>query len=119
MNNEIVLDLDLEKGNQLSSRSLDEPQLRPDESTMISLESLVKGDPTKSFNTLRESIEELDPKAIQPITSIPDYVEPASCINPVVVKTPSSIYCLENWSLVRQALEAERPTITCHIYHVD
>jgi hypothetical protein len=115
------------EANQLSNRSLDEAQLPsyaeeavapPDEPTIISLQSLVKGDPTKSFDTLRESIEELDPKAIQPITSIPDYVEPASCTNPIVVKTPSSIYCLENWSLVRQALEAGQPMITCHIYHV-
>jgi hypothetical protein len=126
MNNSIDLRQE-SQANQLSSRSLDEAQVPSypegamvlaEEPTLISLESLVKEEPAKSFNTLRESIEEIDPNNIQPVTSIPDYVEPTSCTNPIVVKTSSSIYCIEGWSLVQQALEAEQPMLTCHIYHV-
>lgn len=82
------------------------------------MESLINPEPEKNFGTLRQSIEEVDPKDIQPVTSIPDYIEPTSCTNPIVVKTPTSLYCVEGWSLVQQALKAEESTLPCHIYHV-
>ena len=101
--------------NQLSGRSLEEAQ--PFSQNQLSSRSLE--DSAISFNTLREYIEGLDPKTIQPITSIPEYVDPANCTNPVVVKTSCSIYCVEGWSRVKQALEAKQSMLTCHIYHMN
>ncbi|MBM4305099.1 MAG: hypothetical protein FJ123_00030 [Deltaproteobacteria bacterium] len=72
----------------------------------------------KNFETQRESIEELDPGEIQPFQAIPDYVEPTYSLYPIVVKTPTSITCIEGWSLVDQAKEAGQASVTCHVYHL-
>ena len=72
----------------------------------------------KNFETQRESIEDLDPGEIQPFQAIPDYVEPTSSLYPIVVKTQTSITCIEGWALVQQAKEAGQASLTCHIHHV-
>ena len=72
----------------------------------------------KNFETQRESIEDLDLREIQPFQAIPDYVEPTSSLYPIVVKTPTAITCIEGWSLVEQAKEAGKSSLTCHIHHV-
>ena len=72
----------------------------------------------KNFETQRESIEDLDTGQIQPFQAIPDYVEPTSSLYPIVVKTPTAITCIEGWSLVEQAKEAGKSSLTCHVHHV-
>ena len=72
----------------------------------------------KNFETQRESIEDLDTDQIQPFRAIPDYVELTSSLYPIVVKTPTAITCIEGWSLVEQAKEAGKSSLTCHVHHV-
>lgn len=72
----------------------------------------------KNFATQRETIEDLDPREIQPFQAIPDYVEPTSSLYPIVVQTPTSFTCIEGWSLVEQAKEAGQSSLTCYIYHL-
>jgi hypothetical protein len=74
--------------------------------------------PAKDFRAMSETIEDLDPYVIQPIAIIPDYLEPTSSLNPIVVKAPAGCYCIEGWQMIQEAIGSGRSPITSHVFHV-
>ncbi len=74
--------------------------------------------PAKDFRAMNETIEELDPQEIQPISIIPDYLEPTSSLNPIVVKGPTGCYCIEGWKMIQDAIGSGRSGIACHVFNV-
>lgn len=58
----------------------------------------------------------MDLHEIQPIPIIPDYVEPTSSLNPIVIKGPAGCHCIEGWPLIQEALKAEARVIRCLVY---
>ena len=75
-------------------------------------------EPTINFETVRKDYEDLDPKVIQPVGIIPDYVEPTRVLDPIVVVAPSGCFCVEGWEMVQKALKEQEATIRCHVAHV-
>ena len=80
--------------------------------------SVPADEPTINFETVRKDYEDLDPKTIQPVGIIPDYVEPTRVLDPIVVVAPSGCFCVEGWEMVQKALKEQEATIRCHVAHV-
>ncbi|HYB21197.1 MAG TPA: hypothetical protein VEH09_09715, partial [Thermodesulfobacteriota bacterium] len=70
------------------------------------------------FKTIRESVEELDPKEIRPVPGIPDYREATRSLNPIVVKSPDICYCIDGGEVIQRALVEGRASILCYVSHV-
>jgi hypothetical protein len=72
----------------------------------------------QSFETLEEKIQEVNVLAIQHFTIIPDYVDPTDSKYPFVVKTPSSVSCIDGWNLVEQAVAEGKSGVTCKVEYI-
>jgi hypothetical protein len=76
---------------------------------------LIRHDQPFLFETLEEKIEEVNVSDIQHFTTIPDYVTLADSKYPFVVKTPSSMNCIDGWHLVEEAVAQGKSTVTCKV----
>ncbi len=79
---------------------------------------LIEKDSQLTFDTLEEKIEEVSVCSIQHFEIVPDYVTPADSKYPFVVKTPSSINCIDGWNLIEQAKAEGRSSIICTVEYV-
>jgi len=85
-------------------------------------EAAVDGKPAvletkKDFRTRRKDYEEVDPNLIEEIVIVPDYLLASACLDPEIIKTPSSYCCLEGWEQILEARAAKR-RIRCHVSYV-
>lgn len=65
-----------------------------------------------------KSIEPLDLDGIQHFSGIPDFIDPTRSLYPIVVKSPSSIQCIDGWELIEQAKHRGETSIICEIIHI-
>jgi hypothetical protein len=72
----------------------------------------------QSFETIEETIQEVNVLAIQHFTIIPDYVDPTDSKYPFVVKTSSSVICIDGWNLVEKAKANGKTTVTCKVEYI-
>jgi hypothetical protein len=65
-----------------------------------------------------KSIEPLEILSIQHSLIIPDFIDPTRSPYPIVVKSPSSIQCIDGWELIEQAKHRGETALTCEIIHI-
>jgi hypothetical protein len=71
--------------------------------------------PDKAFE---KSIEPLELANIAHFSDIPDFIEPTHSPYPIIVKSPSSIQCIDGWELIEQAKHRGETSLTCEIIHI-
>jgi hypothetical protein len=76
---------------------------------------LIKDESPITFETVEEKIEEVSIHNIQHFEIVPDYITPTHSMYPFVVKTPSSISCIDGWDLVEQAKAEGKTSVRCKI----
>lgn len=65
-----------------------------------------------------KSIEPLEIAEIQHFNRIPDFIDPTRSPYPIVVKSPSSLQCIDGWELIEQAKHRGESSIICEIIHI-
>jgi hypothetical protein len=65
-----------------------------------------------------KSIESLEIAEIQHFSKIPDFIDPTRSPYPIIVKSPSSIQCVDGWELIEQAKNQGETRLTCEIIHI-
>lgn len=65
-----------------------------------------------------KSIEPLEIAEIQHFSRIPDFIDPTRSPYPIVVKSPSSLQCIDGWDLIDQAKHRGETSIICEIIHI-
>ncbi len=70
-----------------------------------------------SYQTVRESIEEIATKTIEHYTGLLDYKDTPAGKMPLVIRVPERSICVDNWLLVEQAQAAGREMITCTVQY--
>ena len=65
-----------------------------------------------------KSIEPLEIANIQHFSGIPDFIDPTRSPYPIVVKSPSSLQCIDGWELIEQAKHRGESSLNCEIIHI-
>lgn len=65
-----------------------------------------------------KSIEPLEIAEIKHFSRIPDFIDPTRSPYPIVVKSPSSLQCIDGWELIEQAKHRGESSIICEIIHI-
>jgi hypothetical protein len=65
-----------------------------------------------------KSIEPLEILSIQHSSIIPDFIDPTRSPYPIIVKSRSSIQCIDGWELIEQAVHRGETSIICEIIHI-
>ena len=80
------------------------------------------GDSNSSFSppdsTFEKSFESLEIENIEHFSGIPDFIKPTYSQYPIIVKSPSSIHCIDGWERIEQAKERNETEISCEIFHI-
>jgi len=71
-----------------------------------------------SLETLEEKVEEVSVCDIRHFETVPDYVTPTDSKYPFVVKTPSSINCIDGWNLVERVIADGKSSVTCKTEYI-
>ena len=69
-------------------------------------------------NTFEKSIEPLELANIAHFSDIPDFIKTTRSPYPIIVKTPSSIQCVDGWNLIEEAKQRNETDIFCEIFHI-
>jgi len=65
-----------------------------------------------------KSIESLDLDRIQHFSGIPDFIDPTRSPYPIIIKSSSSLQCIDGWEMIEQAKHRGETALTCEIYHI-
>jgi hypothetical protein len=80
------------------------------------------GDLNSPFNPsdrgFEKSIEPLEIANITHFSGIPDFIDPTRSPYPIIVKSPTSVQCIDGWELVEQAKHRGETSIICEIIHI-
>lgn len=91
-------------------------------SLLIDENQVSSGDSNNSFSppdkAFEKSFERLEIADIVHFSDIPDFIEPTCSPYPIIVKSPSSIQCIDGWEMVEQAKQREETSIACEIFHI-
>ena len=93
-----------------------ERKMREKGVSLLSDENQVSsGDSNSSFSppdsTFEKSIEPLEIENIEHFSGIPDFIEPTHSPYPIIVKSPSSIQCIDGWEMIEQAKQRNETAI--------
>ena len=76
-------------------------------------------DSSKSGNCpFEKSIEPLEIAEIQHFSGIPDFIDPTRSPYPIIVKSPSSLQCIDGWELVEKTKQQGETSTICEIIHI-
>ena len=80
------------------------------------------GDLNSTFNPpsrdFEKSIEPIEIAGIEHFSGIPDFIDPTRSPYPIIVKSPSSVQCIDGWELIEQAKQRGETSIICEIIHI-
>jgi hypothetical protein len=80
------------------------------------------GDLNSTFNPpvrdFDKSIEPLEIADITHFSGIPDFIDPTRSPYPIIIKSPSSIQCIDGWELIEDAKEKGESALICEINHI-
>jgi hypothetical protein len=65
-----------------------------------------------------KSIEPLEIVNIQHSLIIPDFIDPTRSPYPIIVRSPSSIQCIDGWELIEETQRKGETSLTCEIIHI-
>jgi len=80
---------------------------------------VLKPPPIGRFQTVDEEIARAPLEDIQPLSVIPEYLDPTDSSLPFVVRSPVGCFCIDGWNLVEEAKAAGNESIRCHIFHIE
>jgi hypothetical protein len=106
----------VEKKEKIQDAPGDLQKSKCDEDNQSS-QGALKNESQTQLSNFEKSVEPVPISNIQHFSSIPDFIDRTLSPHPIVVKTPSSLQCIDGWELIEDARQQGERQITCEIIH--